>query len=965
MCFMFIYILSLLCLFSSLCAVDTVDITLHAYNSNWHAFLDTHITDSFVLEGLSFESDVYIEDTEFYYLVGLKEGQVVTKQDLQQSLSFLFKKNKFQSIRLMLMLGKRGKHIHMDLKSFWTFERLKLHGWMLGKEQYRRYYLLEPGEQFDIQKHEQSLHNITEQFAREGFFNASIESYYDYDVATKSVTAHALLHKGEQFYINNVTLTIDGNNLLPEYDRDVLYVHLHKFFIKTLLGTRYSKELLNKETAGLHHYLACKGFLHSEIQLQEFVNKKKKQVDLHFIIHLRHKKEFVFIGNHFFSTTQLRENLLLFGRSAWLLPASILSEEIMRAYHKKGFWSVEVQAREEGGRYFFIITEGPRATISTIELQHVTAFDRRHLGRSSFVELRKSHYFDQNLMQKGFDRLLQSYIDAGFWDATIVHHDFVPTKKSQKYMLRVVVNEGIRSYLHSVTIPGYEELLDLGPFALTNKKGEAIIVTPHLLNEQRMWLLNYFIKKGYQHIDVKPEVQREESKVFVTWHVQTQAQMCFGKTIIQGSSTFPYKAIMRELRYKQGDIWNKEQLKESFVKLKELEIFSTVHLSPSVSEHNDSCNDIILKFQKDDPFEVRVRGGLEVEHLQKPLSFGGLTYRLGGTFITKNPFNKGGQLRLDTEFTRVHREVIVRYIRPWLVQSPVRTTFQVYAIKHDQPGFKSFKNLYQVRQDGFSVAMNKDFNWGQVSINSGFEWMETSISDKTPQMKVIADRIARAINFNMALLDKYVPFYFIEPTLFLDLLDNKLSPTKGSLTVLSFKSMIPLRKKTVPSYFVKIIAEQSFFIPINKVVLALHMRIGHIFHQKFENIMPSERFYLGGANSVRSYETDNAPPLGLFIDENDKEQCVPQGGRSMVNGNFEIRFPLYQEVGGTFFHDIGALSSNKLTDIKPEDVIAGSGFGLSYNTPIGPLRFDIGFKWRVIKPFERSFAWFLAFGHAF
>ena len=32
---------------------------------------------------------------------------------------------------------------------------------------------------------------------------------------------------------------------------------------------------------------------------------------------------------------------------------------------------------------------------------------------------------------------------------------------------------------------------------------------------------------------------------------------------------------------------------------------------------------------------------------------------------------------------------------------------------------------------------------------------------------------------------------------------------------------------------------------------------------------------------------------------------------------------------------------------------------------IGALRFDIGFKWRVIRPFERSFAWFLAFGHAF
>ena len=599
-------------------------------------------------------------------------------------------------------------------------------------------------------------------------------------------------------------------------------------------------------------------------------------------------------------------------------------------------------------------------------MQNVKAFEPRTLGRASFVELRKSHYFDQALMQKGLDRLLQTYLDAGFWDAALVRHEFIPTPKKQKYSLRVMVNEGVRSYLHKVSIPGYQSLTELGLFTTRSRRGKKIIVTPRLINEQRMWLIHYFAKKGYQHVLVKPDVMREDGKVTLTWHVQTQgSQMCFGKTIIQGSSTFPFLAIMRELRYKQADIWDKEKLKESFVKLKELEVFSTVHLSPSASQQNASCNDIIIKVQKDDPFEVRVRGGLEVEHLKKPLSFGGLTYRLGGTFIMKNPLNKGGQLRLDTEFTRVHREIVGRYIRPWLGRSPVRTTFQVYAIKHDQPGFKSFKNLYQVRQEGFLVAMNRDFSCGQASINSGFEWMETSISSKTPEMKIIANRIARAINFNMKLLDKRVPFFFIEPTLFLDLLDNKLSPTKGSLTVLSIKSMIPLQKKTIPSYFVKILAEQSFFIPLNKVVLALHMRLGHVFHQRFQNIMPLERFYLGGANSIRSYETDNAPPLGLFIDENGKEQCVPQGGRSVVSGNFELRFPLYQAVGGPFFHDIGALSSNKFTDIKPENVVAGSGLGLSYNTPIGPLRFDVGFKWRVIKPFERFFAWFLTFGNAF
>ena len=324
--YMFVYIVTLFFLFhSSLFGASesiAVDIALHVQNSNWQQELDARITNSFILDGMSFESDVLMSQAEFYYLVDMRDGDIVTADDLKKAASHLFKKNKFETMHIMLVPTKTGKHMHITLKSFWTFERLKLHGWMLGKERYRRYYLLEPGERFDRAKDKQSLRSITEQFAHEGFFNATIESYYDYHPSTKSVTVHALLNKGDQFYIGKVRLDIDDNNLLTDYDREALNSYVYKNFVKTLHGSRYAKEFLNKETTNLHHHLARKGFLHSEIQLQEQVHKKEKTVDLIFSVSLRHKKEFVFVGNKFFSSKQLRNNLLLFSRSAWLLPAS-------------------------------------------------------------------------------------------------------------------------------------------------------------------------------------------------------------------------------------------------------------------------------------------------------------------------------------------------------------------------------------------------------------------------------------------------------------------------------------------------------------------------------------------------------------------------------------------------------------------------------------------------------------------
>jgi len=149
------------------------------------------------------------------------------------------------------------------------------------------------------------------------------------------------------------------------------------------------------------------------------------------------------------------------------------------------------------------------------------------------------------------------------------------------------------------------------------------------------------------------------------------------------------------------------------------------------------------------------------------------------------------------------------------------------------------------------------------------------------------------------------------------------------------------------------------------VVAALRFRCGHIFYREFSAIMPSERFYLGGSHSLRGYDADLAPPLGIFIDDEHKEHVVPRGGRSMVNGNIELRIPVLKQVGAVLFQDLGALSGTMFANFKPQDILASTGFGVRIFTPLGPLRFDIGWKWRKQIPSERSFAWFLTFGQAF
>jgi outer membrane translocation and assembly module TamA len=85
----------------------------------------------------------------------------------------------------------------------------------------------------------------------------------------------------------------------------------------------------------------------------------------------------------------------------------------------------------------------------------------------------------------------------------------------------------------------------------------------------------------------------------------------------------------------------------------------------------------------------------------------------------------------------------------------------------------------------------------------------------------------------------------------------------------------------------------------------------------------------------------------------------------MCNANIELRFPIFKKMGGVIFQDLGMLSSDRFADFTPHNILAATGFGGRFHTPLGPLRFDIGWKWRRESKFERSYAWFLTFGQAF
>ena len=84
----------------------------------------------------------------------------------------------------------------------------------------------------------------------------------------------------------------------------------------------------------------------------------------------------------------------------------------------------------------------------------------------------------------------------------------------------------------------------------------------------------------------------------------------------------------------------------------------------------------------------------------------------------------------------------------------------------------------------------------------------------------------------------------------------------------------------------------------------------------------------------------------------------PLGGNAVIVFNNELRFPIWRELGGTVFSDTGNVF-RRVRDLKPKGLTQTFGFGFRIKTPIGPVRFDLGFlvfnKPAGIAGFHRHF----------
>jgi outer membrane protein insertion porin family len=174
--------------------------------------------------------------------------------------------------------------------------------------------------------------------------------------------------------------------------------------------------------------------------------------------------------------------------------------------------------------------------------------------------------------------------------------------------------------------------------------------------------------------------------------------------------------------------------------------------------------------------------------------------------------------------------------------------------------------------------------------------------------------------------------------------------------------------------YVRFFGQASFYKPLTPwLTWANNFRLG-LAKPLSGGIIPlSESFFSGGADSLRGFPVYGAGPqrpVSVCSNPSVASTCtlisVPVGGNMLAIVNSEARFPIpiKSGLGGVVFYDGGNVYTRINLRQFVDNYTHTVGFGLRYETPVGPVRFDIGRRLTNV-PGVNATQYFVTLGQSF
>ena len=596
-------------------------------------------------------------------------------------------------------------------------------------------------------------------------------------------------------------------------------------------------------------------------------------------------------------------------------------------FEKKGMSLVEVEVETfidditNKVSLHFVVREGYQVKVDDINIYGNDSFKDRKLRRlmkSKTSNIFRGGYLKEELLKEDMERLAAFYEQSGFIDARVMYD--TEYLKRGKVVININVEEGKRYTVGDVFIEGNEIVSEKEIRRSLKAIEEGNIFSREKLKLDVANIRTLYFDRGYifAQVNEASSLDGETGMVEVKINIQEGGLAYIERVKVQGNTRTRDIVVRRELRLYPGDRFDGSKLRRSKERLSNLGYFEDVSFDIEDTDTYDRKNLVVqVKEAKTGSFSFgggfstvdRVVGFIEVE--QRNFDIMNWPTFVGG----------GQRISLRAETGSSKNNMMLSFTEPWVMDRPISFGFDIYAREREREDDTGY--AYDEERVGGKLRLSKQFGeFDRAGIS--YKWEEVDISNFEPNVSAALRAEEGKNTVSM------VGFNYSH-----DQRDSIYSPRKGWVASGNFD--IAGGVLGGDKDFYRVILSGSYYVPLAyDSVLEFRAKTGVVDAYGDSSSVPIfERFFAGGASSIRGYEQRGVGPQDSVTKD-------PIGGESMIVSTLEYTVPVLDFLKLAVFVDSGNVWAD-LGDYGSGGFKSGAGAGARIKTPIGPISLDYGY----------------------
>ncbi len=613
-------------------------------------------------------------------------------------------------------------------------------------------------------------------------------------------------------------------------------------------------------------------------------------------------------------------------------------DQVKAQYQRRGYSQIAIESSASTDdttntvTVALVVDEGPKMRITQMLVEGNLAFPDRRILKLMKTKRRwlfGSGVYTEQVLEEDLERIRVFYRKHGYQDISVTQ-EILTAPSGDSLYLHLRLAEGQQHRVGQVAIAGtvlfpeheLRRLLTLKPGAVYN---------PEALQEDLRALKQYYGDRGYINAQVTPDsrVEPATKRMDLTLRMVESELAYVERVEVRGNLRTKDVVIRRELRIKPGERFDGAAVRRSIERLYNLGIFEevAVETEPTATPNREN---LVIDVKEAKTGSFSFGGG--VSSIDRLVGLVAVEQRNFDLFNWPTLTGAGQDLRFQVEAGSVRRNFDLSFTEPWIFGRPL--SFGVDAYSHTRLRSRTVGLAFEEEQQGGGIRLGKELT-DALRVNWSYQLFRTEISDVVAEAS--ADLKAEQGASDISVTGLGISW---------DTRDNRFDPTRG-VFLFSSADLAGGLLAGDRDFFRLQGGGSGYLSHAERFVLEGRVRAGIVNEYGDSAEVPIfERFFAGGANTIRGFRERRVGPQ-------DPASNDPIGGEANLLATIEEVMTIVADerkkpiLKGSVFFDAGNVW--RRVDDFASSLEAGTGIGARVNTPIGPLRLDVGFPLTRVK----------------